>query len=117
MTPLPPVHAPALAPVATLRAVGGIATGARNEPSGGRGMERGAASAPTLALLLRQAGDAAFPGQAVDVVTFHDAESGHDVCRVTDRDTGAVLAQMPPDELLRLYVGARDAAALAEAET
>ena len=56
---------------------------------------------------LAQTASARFPDRTVEVTTFHDEASGRDVCRVTDRGTGALVAQTPPDELLRFFASAR----------
>lgn len=48
-----------------------------------------------------------FAGREVDVQSFRDEATGRMVYRVTDRRSGEVLTQTPPDELLRLYAALR----------
>ncbi|MFO1073146.1 MAG: hypothetical protein U1E17_10840 [Geminicoccaceae bacterium] len=123
MIPLPPMPTPALAASPALRAVGGVeATGTGGGQAGPGSSAQGTAHASDrqadLDRLLQQAGAAAFPERQVAVAMFHDAESGHDVCRVSDRDTGETLAQTPPEALLRFFASTRGAtgSALVEVE-
>jgi hypothetical protein len=65
---------------------------------------------PAVPVLTRAAEDAArelFTGRAVDISSFLDEKSGRYVCRVADRETGTVIAQTPPEELLRFFASAR----------
>lgn len=78
-------------------------------------------SVPAVASLARAAEDAArqlFTGRAVEISSFLDERSGRYVTRVADRETGRVIAQTPPEELLRFFASARvgDARALVATE-
>ena len=44
----------------------------------------------------------------MQVSTHHDEASGHLVLRVHDQATGALIDQLPADELLRLYAALRE---------
>jgi hypothetical protein len=53
---------------------------------------------------------ALFPQHDIAIEGFFDDSSSRYVYRVADRHTGEVLAQSPPDELLRFYASTRAAA-------
>ena len=52
---------------------------------------------------VKQAADAMFKGQEVEVRGFLDDGSGRFVYRISDKNSGEVLAQTPPDALLRFF--------------
>jgi hypothetical protein len=48
-----------------------------------------------------------FPGREVAVDSYYDEAAGRAVYRVADRRTGEVLAEAPPEELLRFFAAMR----------
>ncbi len=61
----------------------------------------------SLPELAERAVNELFAGREVDVRSFRDEVTGRMVYRVTDRRSGEVLVQSPPEELLRFYAAAR----------
>ncbi len=51
-----------------------------------------------------------FEGRNVDVRSFHDEKANRVVYRVVDAESGEVILQSPPDELLHLYASFRQQA-------
>ena len=51
----------------------------------------------------REAAQTMFRGRDLDVRGFLDSGSGRFVYRISDRESGEVLAQTPPDALLRFF--------------
>ena len=49
-----------------------------------------------------------FPGHEVAVESFYDKDSGRYVHRIADRESGELLLQTPPDELLRFFASGRE---------
>ena len=49
-----------------------------------------------------------FKGHDVEISSFRDDQSGRFVYRVADSRSGQVLAQQPPEELLRFYASMRN---------
>ncbi len=58
---------------------------------------------------VREAARQMFGDRDVDVRGFHDPVTDRMVYRVVDNDSGRVLFQSPPDELLRFYALSRGA--------
>ena len=52
---------------------------------------------------VRRAASQMFPDRGLSVSTFHDDASGRMVIRVADERSGELIAQMPPEDLLRFY--------------
>jgi hypothetical protein len=80
---------------------------ARPEPRPASPMVAGAAG-PTLDRLVEQAAQDMFPGREVAVESFYDKGSGRYVHRIADRESGELLLQTPPDELLRFFASGRE---------
>lgn len=112
MMSVPPL--PASLPIAsiTVEGVGQALRAASSRPAAVVAADvqpRGLTAREALDQALTMAAEARFPDKSVEVASFHHEASGRDVCRVIDRDTGVVLAQTPPDALLRFYASARAA--------
>jgi uncharacterized FlaG/YvyC family protein len=66
---------------------------------------------PARAKLERLAEAAAkelFPAREVAVESFYDESSGRYVHRIADSESGELLLQTPPDELLRFFASGRE---------
>jgi hypothetical protein len=61
-----------------------------------------------LERLVEQAARELFPGREVAVQSFFDKESGRFVHRIADGESGELLMQTPPDELLRFFASGRE---------
>ena len=57
---------------------------------------------------LETAAREAFGNREIAVTSFRDEESGRFVHRITDLESGEVLMQSPPDELLRFFASGRE---------
>lgn len=57
---------------------------------------------------------AAFRGRELAVETRHDEATGRFVVRVRDRVSGEVVAQLPPEDLLRFWAASRGEASLVD---
>jgi uncharacterized FlaG/YvyC family protein len=66
---------------------------------------------------LARAAAALFRDRDVAVETLRDEESGRLVVRVKDRLSGEVVAQMPPEALLRFWAAAREGRRLVDTLT
>jgi uncharacterized FlaG/YvyC family protein len=62
----------------------------------------------TLDRLAEAAAKELFPGHEVAVESFYDKGSGRYVHRIADRESGELLLQTPPDELLRFFASGRE---------
>jgi hypothetical protein len=62
----------------------------------------------TLEGMVERAARDLFPGREVAVESFYDKGSGRYVHRIADRDSGELLLQTPPDELLRFFASGRE---------
>jgi hypothetical protein len=67
------------------------------------GTPRGPGVAPEADRLRAQLHD-----PALRVTSFRDDDSGHFVLRITDRASGEVIDQYPPERLLRLFAAMRE---------
>jgi uncharacterized FlaG/YvyC family protein len=61
-----------------------------------------------LEQIVEQAARDLFPGREVAVQSFFDEDSGRYVHRIADNDSGELLLQTPPDELLRFFASGRE---------
>ena len=61
-----------------------------------------------LEQIVEQAARELFPGREVAVQSFYDKDSGRFVHRIADGDSGELLLQTPPDELLRFFASGRE---------
>jgi hypothetical protein len=61
-----------------------------------------------LERLVEQAARDLFPGREVAVQSFYDEDSGRYVHRIADGQSGELLLQTPPDELLRFFASGRE---------
>lgn len=61
-----------------------------------------------LERLAQAAAKKLFPGHEVAVESFYDEGSGRYVHRIADRESGELLLQTPPDELLRFFASGRE---------
>lgn len=66
---------------------------------------------------LRRAATALYGDREVQVETVHDDSTGRTVVRVRDRVSGEVVAQTPPEELLRFWATARQEPPLVDIRT
>ncbi|MCL6609015.1 MAG: flagellar protein FlaG [Geminicoccaceae bacterium] len=66
---------------------------------------------------LALAAGALFRDRQVAVETLHDEASGRLVVRVEDRLSGEVVAQMPPEDLLRFWAAVREGLRLVDTLT
>ncbi len=66
---------------------------------------------------LARAAGALFRDRQVAVETLHDEASGRFVVRVEDRFSGEVVAQMPPEDLLRFWAAVREGLRLVDRST
>lgn len=84
--------------------------GSRVRPQPGGNVED--AIAPEQTRTLDQAAETAartmFPGREIEVESYRDEKSGRFVYRVADKQSGHVIHQSPPDELLRFFASARE---------
>lgn len=62
-----------------------------------------------LERVVTQAARERFPDRDVAVESFYDQASGRYVHRIADNESGEVLLQTPPDELLRFFASGREA--------
>lgn len=60
-----------------------------------------------LERVVEQAARELFPGREIAVESFFDKDSGRYVHRIADGESGEVLVQTPPDELLRFFASGR----------
>ncbi len=82
--------------------------GSRDAAEAGRARpEPAPARQQDLDTAVRRAARQMFDDRAVDVRGFHDPVTDRMVYRVVDSDSGRVLFQSPPDELLRFYAMSR----------
>ncbi|MEZ5823443.1 MAG: flagellar protein FlaG [Geminicoccaceae bacterium] len=76
------------------------------------GAEENAATIVEQSRTLDQAAEKAarkmFPGREIQVESYRDEQSGRFVYRVADKQSGRVIHQSPPDELLRFFASARE---------
>jgi uncharacterized FlaG/YvyC family protein len=61
-----------------------------------------------LEQIVEQAARGLFPGREVAVQSFYDKDSGRFVHRIADGESGELLLQTPPDELLRFFASGRE---------
>ena len=61
-----------------------------------------------LERIVEQAARDLFPGREVAVQSFYDKDSGRYVHRIADSQSGELLLQTPPDELLRFFASGRE---------
>ena len=61
-----------------------------------------------LEQIVEQAARELFPGREVAVQSFYDKDSGRFVHRIADGESGELLLQTPPDELLRFFASGRE---------
>ncbi len=61
-----------------------------------------------LEQIVDQAARDLFPGREVAVQSFYDKDSGRYVHRIADSQSGELLLQTPPDELLRFFASGRE---------
>jgi uncharacterized FlaG/YvyC family protein len=61
-----------------------------------------------LERIVEQAARDLFPGREVAVQSFYDKDSGRYVHRIADGESGELLLQTPPDELLRFFASGRE---------
>jgi uncharacterized FlaG/YvyC family protein len=61
-----------------------------------------------LEQIVDQAARDLFPGREVAVESFYDKASGRYVHRIADSESGELLLQTPPDELLRFFASGRE---------
>jgi hypothetical protein len=66
---------------------------------------------------ITRAAGALFAGREVAVETRHDEATGRVVVRIRDRASGEVMAQMPPEELLRFWAAVRGETRLVDTRT
>jgi uncharacterized FlaG/YvyC family protein len=76
------------------------------QPAVGKGADEPAAA--KLERIVEQAARELFPGREVAVQSFFDKESGRFVHRIADGESGELLMQTPPDELLRFFASGRE---------
>lgn len=62
----------------------------------------------TLERVVEQAAKELFPGREIAVESFFDKDSGRYVHRIADSESGELLIQTPPDELLRFFANSRE---------
>ncbi|MFW5681301.1 MAG: flagellar protein FlaG, partial [Pseudomonadota bacterium] len=95
------VKPPALPPPRTPSAAG-VPVAPEAEPKT-PAMER---VAPSTLEAAQAAFKALATSQSLEITSFHDEGTGRYVVRVADRDSGRVLIQTPPDDLLRFLASA-----------
>lgn len=61
-----------------------------------------------LERLAEMAANELFPDREVAVESFYDESSGRYVHRIADSESGELLLQTPPDELLRFFASGRE---------
>ena len=66
------------------------------------------AAGAQLERLAEEAAKQLFPGREVAVESFYDKNSGRYVHRIADSESGELLLQTPPDELLRFFASGRE---------
>lgn len=69
---------------------------------------KGEGVAGKLEQIVEQAARELFPGREVAVQSFFDKDSGRYVHRIADTQSGELLLQTPPDELLRFFASGRE---------
>ena len=84
------------------------ADAARPDPRPSLPLAASSGGGPTLEQLVVQAVLDLFPGREVAVESFYEKDSGRYVHRIADRESGELLLQTPPDELLRFFASGRD---------
>ena len=62
----------------------------------------------TLDSVAEKAATKMFPGREIKVESFKDEPSGRFVYRVADKNSGQVIHESPPEELLRFFASARE---------
>ena len=72
------------------------------------GKPAGEPSGSQLERIVEQAARDLFPGREVAVQSFYDKDSGRYVHRIADGQSGELLLQTPPDELLRFFASGRE---------
>jgi uncharacterized FlaG/YvyC family protein len=72
------------------------------------GTPKAEASGSRLEQIVEQAARDLFPGREVAVQSFYDKDSGRYVHRIADNESGELLLQTPPDELLRFFASGRE---------
>ena len=72
------------------------------------GKPAGETAGTKLERLVEQAARDLFPGREVAVESFFDEASGRYVHRIADGESGELLLQTPPDELLRFFASGRE---------
>jgi uncharacterized FlaG/YvyC family protein len=72
------------------------------------GKPEGEPAGARLERIVEQAARDLFPGREVAVQSFYDKESGRYVHRIADGESGELLLQTPPDELLRFFASGRE---------
>lgn len=103
LTPIMPTVAMAARPELRPEAVA-----AGPEPRPASPVTAAGAAGPSLERLVEQAAQDLFPGREVAVESFYDKGSGRYVHRIADRESGELLMQTPPDELLRFFASGRE---------
>lgn len=73
--------------------------------------ERPSTASRDIDRVAREAAQTMFRGRELDVRGFLDSGSGRFVYRISDRDSGEVLAQTPPDALLRFFASYQEKSA------
>ncbi len=110
--PLPAIIAPS-APAATVRPDLRPGSGESRPWPGAAASAPGPASGRepwgnSLERLVEAAARELFPGREVAVESFYDKASGRYVHRIADSESGELLLQTPPDELLRFFASGRE---------
>ena len=72
------------------------------------GKPKGELAGARLERIVEQAARDLFPGREVAVQSFYDKDSGRYVHRIADSESGELLLQTPPDELLRFFASGRE---------
>jgi hypothetical protein len=72
------------------------------------GQPAGDPAGSQLERLVEQAARDLYPGREVAVQSFYDEDSGRYVHRIADGQSGELLLQTPPDELLRFFASGRE---------
>lgn len=92
-----------------LRPTGGHSHAVKPKPlHSADALQLGEAAGAKLDRLAEEAAKQMFPGREVAVESFYDKSSGRYVHRIADSESGELLLQTPPDELLRFFASGRE---------
>mgnify|MGYP005837489963 CR=1 FL=1 len=106
-TAVMPARADPAAAAARLEPVPARSAARSTEPTPRERPNQDVTAPATLEAAVARAAEQHFPGREIEVHSSLDKDTGRIVHKVTDRATGEVIAQSPPEELLRFFASGR----------